>query len=119
MLSHHRLAEVAAALAEPSRAAMLALLLDGAARPASELATRAGVTAGTASGHLGLLVRTGVLQVEPRGRHRYYRIAGPPVAEALESLARVLPPVAAARDTPERAVLREARLCYDHLAGRF
>ena len=119
MISHHRLAEVAGTLAEPSRAAMLALLLDGSSRPAGELAARAGVTAATASGHLGMLVRAGLLRVEPRGRHRYFRLAGRHVAEVIETLASVLPPLASERDSPGRASLRRARLCYDHLAGRF
>ena len=119
MFSKHRLAEVAALLADPGRAGMLVALWDGTARPAGELARIAGVSAATASAHLGKLVAGGVLRVEPRGRHRYYRLAGPEVAHALESLARLLPP-RPANTALDAAVspLRAARLCYDHLAGR-
>jgi DNA-binding transcriptional ArsR family regulator len=63
-------------IADPARAAMLASLLDGHARPAGELAYAAGVTAQTASSHLGKLLSGGLLTVETQGRHRYYRLAG-------------------------------------------
>jgi DNA-binding transcriptional ArsR family regulator len=118
MASPHRISELASLLADSSRAAMLAALLDGSARPASELAALAGISPPTASGHLALLARADLLKVEPRGRHRYYRLAGPAVAEALESLSRLLPLHRDSLAHPERAALAEARLCYDHLAGR-
>jgi DNA-binding transcriptional ArsR family regulator len=117
MFSRHRLAEVAALLGDPTRAGMLLALWDGRALPAGELARLASVSASTASEHLAQLVAGGLLGVEPHGRERRYRLAGPAVAQALESLAHVLPapPAHAARATRE---LRHARLCYDHLAGR-
>ena len=119
MISKHRLAEVAALLGDAARAAMLSTLWDGSARPTGELARIAGVTPATASAHLGKLVAGGLLCVEPRGRHRYYRLAGRDVAHALESLARLLPPHAT-REAGKAPLppLRRARLCYDHLAGR-
>lgn len=117
MFSRHRLAEVAALFGDPTRAGMLLSLWDGRALPAGTLARLADVSASTASGHLTRLVAGGLLVVEPSGRERRYRLAGPPVAQALESLAHVLP---AAPDHANRATpaLRHARLCYDHLAGR-
>jgi DNA-binding transcriptional ArsR family regulator len=118
MVSPHRLAEVASLIGDSSRAAMLTALLDGSARPAGELATWARVSPATASGHLARLVRCGLLRVEPLGRHRYYRIADPWVAEALEALGRVLPVHDTQTTDPERLALREARMCYDHIAGR-
>ncbi len=121
MISRHRLAEVAALLGNPARAGMVTALWDGSARPAGELARLAGVAPATASAHLAKLVAGGVLRVEPRGRHRYYRLAGPPVADALEALALVpAPPAARAGATaPAPApALQRARLCYDHLAGQ-
>jgi len=98
---------------------MMTVLWDGTARPAGELARIAGVTPATASAHLAKLVAGSLLRVEPRGRHRYYRLAGAQVSHALESLATLLPP-RAAPDASDRPVepLRRARLCYDHLAGR-
>jgi DNA-binding transcriptional ArsR family regulator len=59
--------------------------MSGQALTASELAYIAGVAAATASGHLALL-DGGVLAVEKQGRHRYYRLAGPEDASAIEAL---------------------------------
>ncbi len=113
---------LAALLADPGRAQMIWALMDGSARPASELALLAGVSPSSASGHLGRLVEGGVLSLEARGRNRFYRLAGPEVGQAVEALAsaslalqpqrRSLPP---SHGTP--SALREARTCYDHLAG--
>jgi len=110
----------AALIGDPVRAAMLQALLDGRALPATQLAWAAGVTPQSASNHLGKLVAGGLLAVTAQGRHRYYRLAGPEVAQALEALARVLP-VPRPFDpplSPKTRRLREARTCYDHLAGR-
>lgn len=114
-------AAVAHLIADPARAAMLATLLDGRARPAGELARAAGITAQTASSHLAKLLDGGLLAVEVQGRHRYHRLAGPHVAEALERLAVIRPVVPPARPrapNPEVEALRFCRSCYDHLAGR-
>ena len=119
MFTKHRLAEVAALLGDPGRAGMVMSLWDGVARPAGELARIAGVAPATASAHLGRLVSGGLLRVERRGRHRYFRLAGPEIAQALESLAGVLPPhVADAHVEAAEDPLRLARLCYDHVAGQ-
>ncbi len=37
-------------------------------------------------------MNAGLLSVEGQGRGRYFRLAGPSVAEALEALARISPP---------------------------
>lgn len=115
-----RLARAAAMVADAARSRMLSRLLSGDAATAGELAAAASVTPATASGHLARLREAGFVVCEPRGRHRYYRLAGPAVAHALEALALVAE--AGARESawsrPERARLREARCCYGHLAGR-
>jgi DNA-binding transcriptional ArsR family regulator len=116
------IAFVASLLADPSRAAMCLALAGGEARPAGELASRAGVSAQTASNHLARLVAGRILRVEAQGRWRYYRLAGAEVAYAVEALAVVAPRRAvvvngAAEDGAARR-LREARTCYRHLAGR-
>ncbi len=115
-----RLARAAAMVADPARSRMLSLLLAGEAATAGELAAAAGVSAATASGHLAKLLDAAFVACEPRGRHRYYRLAHADVAHALEALALVAE--AGARDAswsrPERARLREARCCYGHLAGQ-
>jgi DNA-binding transcriptional ArsR family regulator len=115
------IAFVAGLLADPSRAAMCLALAGGEARPAGELAARAGVSAQTASNHLARLVAGRILRVEQQGRWRYYRLAGAEVGHAVEALAVVAPPRAGAPapgvDAATRR-LREARTCYQHLAGR-
>jgi DNA-binding transcriptional ArsR family regulator len=115
-----RLARVAAIMADPARSRMLAYLLSGEYASASELAKTASVTPATASGHLGKLLDARFVVCEPRGRHRYYRLADAEVAHALEALALI-----AERDGhdrawshPERKRLRFARCCYGHLAGQ-
>ena len=99
---------------------MLSVLLDGRALPAGELASAAGVTPQTASSHLSKLLAGGLVTVESQGRHRYYRLAGTPVAQALEQLAAIRPePAATPRAfSPEGQRLRYCRSCYDHLAGQ-
>ena len=115
-----RLARIAALVADPSRARMLAFLLSGEYASAGELARTASVSAATASAHLVKLVDAGLLACEPRGRHRYFRIADADVAHALEALAMVAERSSHDRtwSAPARLRLREARCCYGHLAGR-
>ncbi len=84
-------AAVAGLIGEPARAKVLVALADGRALAASTLAAEASVAASTISEHLARLVDGGLVAVEPSGRHRYYRLAGPGVAEALEALARLAP----------------------------
>ena len=120
MDSEPDLAAAATLLAEPARAELvLAVLADGPLT-ASALATRAGIARSTASGHLGRLVDGGFLVVQGRGRNRYYELAGSEVAEAVEALSRVAPqrPARTLREATRNELLREARTCYDHLAGR-
>jgi len=115
-----RLARIASLVADPSRARMLAFLLSGEYASAGELARTASIGAATASAHLVKLVDAGLLACEPRGRHRYFRIADADVAHALEALAMVAERSSHERawSAPARLRLREARCCYGHLAGR-
>ena len=114
------IAPVAALLADPARAAMLGALLGGPPLAAGELSQVAGVSPATASAHLARLLDGGLVTVTRQGRHRYYRLAGHEVAEAIEVLAQISPvrPVRSLRQSREAAALAEARTCYDHLAGR-
>jgi DNA-binding transcriptional ArsR family regulator len=114
------LAEVASLVGSPARANMLSALLDGRALTATELAYAAGVAPQTASGHLAKLNDGRLLTLTKQGRHSYYRLASPLIGRMLESI------MAAAADRPARhqprwrggEALRNARTCYDHLAGR-
>jgi len=111
------LAELAQCMAEPARARMLCCLMDGHARTATELAAVGEVSASTASAHLARLLAQGLLDCQSQGRHRYYRLADGEVGAALESML-VLAGRSAPRFEPSTpAPLREARRCYDHLAG--
>jgi DNA-binding transcriptional ArsR family regulator len=113
------LAAVAGLLADPARVTMLDRLLAGRALAAGELASSAGVAPPTASAHLRRLLDGGLVAVEARGRHRYYRLAGPAVAEAMEALSLIARPrpVRSLRESQRAEALRFARSCYDHLAG--
>jgi len=113
-------AVIARLFADPARARILAALADGRSLAASVLAEEAGVSPSATSGHLAQLREAGLVTVERSGRHRYHRLARPEVAEALESLATLAPvqPIRSLRQHTRAAALRNARTCYDHLAGR-
>ncbi len=122
MLSTAALAETAALIGDPTRAAMLTSLMDGRALTASELAGAAGITAQTASGHLSRLTESGLLAMQRQGRHRYHRLASAAVAQMLEGIMAVAADQYGPRPRkvvtgPRQAALRQARTCYDHLAG--
>lgn len=119
MNAHPAITSTAALVADPTRASILLLLIDGRARPAGDLAYAAGVSPQTASSHLAKLLDGGLLAVEREGRHRYYRLASPQVVATLEHLA-AIGPAAPVRRRPlnrEATRLQFARCCYDHLAG--
>jgi DNA-binding transcriptional ArsR family regulator len=112
----------AALIAEPARAAMITALLDDRPLAAGELARVAGVSPATASAHLARLLGGGLVTMIKQGRHRYYQLAGPEVAAAMEALAHLSNDtpvqVRSLRESRDAAALAEARTCYDHLAGR-
>ncbi|GGE38863.1 transcriptional regulator [Agaricicola taiwanensis] len=107
-------------IGDVARANILSALMGGHALTAGELARCAGVTAQTTSGHLAKLAEAKLIAMERQGRHRYYRLASPEVAHAMQSLMAV----AAAGPRRHRPIgprdeaLRTARTCYDHIAGR-
>src|SRR5262245_55365205 len=113
------LVRIAALIGDTARAGMLTALMGGQALTATELAQVTNLTKQTASGHLAKLVEAELLAVEAQGRHRYFRLASPEVAELLESLAGLASRVGALplQPGPRDPALRKARVCYDHLAG--
>ena len=113
-------ARAAALIGDPARATLLLALTEDEQLSARALAARAGIAPSTASGHLAKLVDAGLLAVDASGRHRYFRLAERAVADALEALAAIAPsnPVRSLRDATVGEALRQARTCYDHLAGR-
>lgn len=113
-------AAVAGLIGQRARAAMLDALLGGQWLTATELARHAHVAPATASKHLAALAEAGLAKRRKRGRHRYHALAGPQVAETLESLGRLTrtPHTHRRSRSPQERALRFARTCYDHLAGR-
>lgn len=109
----------ARALGDPARALMASALLGNRQIPASELARVAGVSASTASEHLRVLMNAELIDVEQRGRNRFYRLASESAARAVEALQGIAPlrEVRSLRQSSISADLRHARTCYDHLAG--
>jgi len=113
------LAKIAALMADPSRATMLCSLAGDENRSASELAILANVSPQTASRHLALLVDSGLLTVSVAGRNKFYRLQGPRIVAAIESLLGI----SGSSPAEDRMRLMSApelvlaRTCYDHLAG--
>lgn len=118
--SGNAVAEVAALIGDPARANIILALMGGHALTAGELARSAGVTPQTTSGHLAKLTEANLVSVEKQGRHRYYRLASPEVAQTMQSLM-VVAATGPARHHPigpRDEALRAARTCYDHIGGR-
>lgn len=111
---------IAAALADRSRASMICALLDGRAYTAKELACLARITPPTATQHLKVLEREGLITRLKSGRSTYVRLASADVARVVESLAVLSSTDHVARIRPRGATpaMLTARRCYDHLAGQ-
>jgi DNA-binding transcriptional ArsR family regulator len=112
-------AAAAGLIANRARCAMLDALFDGGERTAGSLAQVAGIAPSTASGHLRMLADGGLIVLEHRGRRQFARLASPEVAHALEALSTIAPttPSQTLRASSRARALRQARTCYDHLAG--
>ncbi|CAM3819222.1 winged helix-turn-helix domain-containing protein [Aeromicrobium ponti] len=111
---------IASLISDPSRAAILTVLMDGRSHPAGDLAYAANIKPQTASFHLAKMLEVNVVSLEKQGRHRYYRIENIEIAKALETLLAISPQpkVKSFKQVTENENLRFARTCYDHLAGK-
>jgi DNA-binding transcriptional ArsR family regulator len=114
------IAAVAALFGDRTRAAFLEALGEVESLPLSDLALRARVSVSTASVHMNKLAKAGLVHDQRHGRHRYFRLASPDVADAIEALSLLAPekPVRSLRDASIGESIRAGRTCYDHLAGR-
>jgi DNA-binding transcriptional ArsR family regulator len=114
-----RFSRIAAVIADPTRARMLAALLGGEYRSAGELAKAAGITPQAASTQLAQLLDNGLIALRQQGRHKYFALADADIAHALEALAMVAERdnVSARWDKPAYQPLKCARRCYGHMAG--
>ncbi|GIX47712.1 MAG: transcriptional regulator [Candidatus Tectimicrobiota bacterium] len=115
------LAKITRALADETRLRILMALLEGEAT-VSDLVTRLGLAQPRISTHLAVLRQAGLVTTQHVGRQRLYRLAGAPVRDILSALRALASVPPRRRPQAERAVrrhtaLRQARTCYDHLAG--
>lgn len=115
------IARLAALIGDPARANMLVALMSGAALTVTELGQEAGVGLSTASAHLARLQEGGLVSLRKSGRHKYFKLASDEVAALLE---RMMGFAASggqlrSRPGPRDPDLRQARVCYNHLAGEF
>ena len=119
-VEHHAdaaISRIAAAIGEPARARILYCLMDGHARTSTELSVVAGVSPSTASVHLNRLKIAHLVKVFVQGKHRFYSLEGPDVANALEGLSVLAGGSRDAFVPSTLSRLRAARTCYDHMAG--
>jgi DNA-binding transcriptional ArsR family regulator len=114
------MAEIGALVGDPARANILSALMGGRALTAKELAGAAGVSPQTTSGHLGKLAGANLVAGVKQGRHRYFRIATPQVADMLEAIMAVVAGAPPRYRPPSKVddAMRMARTCYDHFAGK-
>ncbi len=108
-------AKTAQLIGDKTRVTILLALFDVDALPASDLARRANISPQTASSHLNKLLEGNLISLEKQGRHRYYSLANPEVAQVLESLMTISKPKERFETLEPIA---QGRKCYDHLAGR-
>jgi DNA-binding transcriptional ArsR family regulator len=113
------ISNTASLISDPSRAAILSVLLDGRFHTASELSLLIGVKPQTTSYHLSKLIEQNMIVVESQGRHRYFGIHNQEIARTIESILVLSPPVKikSLRQSREDEAMRYARTCYDHIAG--
>ena len=120
------IASAAELIADITRARVLQALLSSPAT-VSELSDALALPQPRVSTHLAVLSRAGVVSAETRGRRRIYRTDTENVARVYEAISQwrgrnPAPHGRGARATREvqtDSLLRQARTCYDHLAGVF
>jgi DNA-binding transcriptional ArsR family regulator len=120
MATNVDLAAIGRLLATPARAAMIDALFDGQAWSVRKLAAAARVSPSTACEHLQRLRQAGLVVAARKGRYQLYRLKNDEVADALELLGTLAPPLPprGLADSARNEALHAARTCYDHLAGR-
>ena len=109
--------ELAQALADPLRLALLQALMAGPAT-VSELMAETGASQSNVSNHLAVLRERGLVRVTRQGRQRVYEPRDATVGRLIEDLALVAGTSLTRRGEHQSAPLAQARTCYDHLAGK-
>jgi len=115
------LVQLAQTFADETRMRLLTLLLEGEAT-VSDLVTRLELPQPRVSTHLAQLRQAGVVSVAMAGRQRVYRVDDIRVKTVLEALQALGPTTPrrspqATREVQRNTAMRQARTCYDHLAG--
>lgn len=119
MASIVSISEIAFLIGDPARTNMLFCLQSSEMASAADLTRAAGVAPSTASEHLAKLTEAGLITATQMGRHRYFALASPQVAQLLDgmdALASNLAPSGPPSLRNDQAALH-ARTCGDHLAG--
>lgn len=111
--------ELAQALADPLRLALLQALMAGPAT-VSELMAETGASQSNVSNHLAVLRERGLVRATRQGRQRVYEPRDAAVGRLIEDLALVagVGTSLARRGERKSVPLAQARTCYDHLAGK-
>ncbi|HQY30043.1 MAG TPA: metalloregulator ArsR/SmtB family transcription factor [Thermomicrobiales bacterium] len=119
--------DLSKALADDTRLRILAILLESEGRPltVTDLAEQLGLAQPRISTHLAILLEADLVDMRASGRARLYRIRAERARPALDGLLNAtdqapLAPISplAARALRNNTPYRNARTCYDHLAGR-
>lgn len=107
-------------IGDPVRTNILWTLLDSRAYTATELAINAETSPQNISMHLKKLIEADLLTVESQGRHKYYRLARPDIAYAMEAIANLIPNEKHKKiiSNQDNSAIKYCRTCYDHLAGK-
>ncbi len=108
-------AQLARALGDPLRLAILHRLLEGPAAVADLVATT-GEGQPKVSNHLAVLRERNLIVAKRTGRQVVYELRDPAVAQLVEVLLQISGPPTEATQPP--APISVARTCYDHLAGK-
>ena len=121
MYDIHLLVQRAQAFAEATRMRILLLFLEGETT-VSDIVTRLGVPQPRISTHLAFLRQVGLVSVDHFGRQRRYRPDVERIEAVLEALRAFTPTTPrrspqARREIQGNTAIRQARTCYDHLAG--
>ena len=113
--NHNEAAEIASALSDPLRLAVLHRLIEGPAT-VSDIVEATGESQPKVSNHLSVLRERNLVTARRSGRQIVYRLRNPSVAQVVESLLALTGPAKGrpAAETP----MALARTCYDHLAGK-
>lgn len=112
--------KTATLIGDPTRAAIMWILLDGRAFTATELSIAVNTSPQNISMHLAKLLDANLLSVEKQGRHKYYRFSSKEVAYVVEAMANLIPKpeIQSKKETEKYPPIKYCRSCYDHLAGK-